>query len=188
MREVLVPKAETVVRGAAIGCALGVAYMRLLRPWQLGWGATEEECGRPLPGDDLVANPTLVATRAITIRAHPGDIWPWFAQIGVNWAAWYSYDWLDNLGRPSAREIIPELLDIKVGEVMPMSPDGKHGIPVHDLDPPRSMVCATPGDTSWPGSSILNPTAARGHADPSPVPVARPPSPSPYCWSSQTSG
>jgi hypothetical protein len=141
--------AETVVRGAAIGCAIGIAYMRILRPWQLGWGATEEECGRLLPGDDLVESPTLVATRAITIRAHPADIWPWLAQVGVNRAGWYSYDWLDNLGRPSAREIIPELLDINVGDVMPMSPDGKHGIPVHDLDPPSSMVWGTPGDTSW---------------------------------------
>lgn len=141
--------AGAVVGGAAVGCALGVTYLRFLRPWQLRWGATDEECERPLPGDALVEDPTLVATRAITIHAHPTDIWPWLVQVGVNRAGWYSYDWLDNLGRPSAREIIPELLDIKVGDVMPMSPDGKHGIPVHDLDLPRSMVWGTPGETSW---------------------------------------
>ncbi len=100
-------------------------------------------------GDDLVESPTLEATRAITIRARPDDIWPWLAQVGVNRAGWYSYDLLDNLGRPSARELIPELLDIKVGDLMPMSPDGKHGIRVHALDPPRSMIWGTPGDTSW---------------------------------------
>jgi hypothetical protein len=141
--------ARSVVRGAAFGGAIAVVYMKFLRPWQLGWGATEEERRRPLPGDDLVEGPTFAATRAITIRAQPGDIWPWLAQVGVNRAGWYSYDLLDNLGRPSAREIIPELLDIKVGDVMPMSPDGKHGIPVYALNPPWSMIWGTPGDTSW---------------------------------------
>lgn len=143
------PSAGSVVGGAAIGGAIAVVYMRFVRPWQLGWGATEQERGRPLPGDDLVEDPTFAATRAMTIRARPEDIWPWLAQVGVNRAGWYSYDLLDNLGRPSARRIIPELVDIKVGDVMPMSPDGKHGIPVYALDPPCSMIWGTPGDTSW---------------------------------------
>ena len=30
-----------------------------------------------------------------------------------------------------------------------MSPDGKQGVRVHSLDPPRSMIWGTPGDTSW---------------------------------------
>lgn len=135
--------------GAALGGALAAGYLGLFRPWQLGWGATEDERVRPLPGDELVEAPTFVATRAITIRAQPADIWPWLAQVGVNRAGWYSYDWLDNLGRPSAREIIPELVDITVGDVLPMSPDGKQGIRVHALDPPTSMIWGTPGDTSW---------------------------------------
>ncbi|PFG41037.1 hypothetical protein ATJ97_3582 [Georgenia soli] len=134
---------------AAIGGAIAVAYIRLVRPWQLGWGATDQERARPLPGDDLVESPTLDATRAITIRARPSEIWPWLAQVGVNRAGWYSYDLLDNLGRPSAREIIPALQNVKVGDVMPMSPDGKHGIRVHALDPPSSMIWGTRGDTSW---------------------------------------
>lgn len=141
--------AGTVVGTAAIGGVIAAAYMRLVRPWQLGWGATDEERGRLLPGDDLVDAPTFDATRAITIRAQASDIWPWLAQVGVNRAGWYSYDLLDNLGRPSARQIVPELQDIKVGDVMPMSPDGKHGIRVHALDPPHSMIWGTPGDTSW---------------------------------------
>jgi hypothetical protein len=141
--------AVTVVGLGALGSAIGFAYTRLLRPWQLGWGATEEERGRLPPGDDLVEVPTLNATRAITIRAQPSDIWPWLVQVGVNRAGWYSYDLLDNLGRPSAREIIPELQDITVGDIMPMSPDGKHGIPVDTLDPPHSMIWGTPGDTTW---------------------------------------
>jgi hypothetical protein len=141
--------AVSLVGAVAGSSAVAVTYLRVLRPWQLGWGATEEERGRPMPGDDLVEAPTFNATRAITIRAQPGDIWPWLVQVGVNRAGWYSYDWLDNLGRPSARQVIAELQDIKVGDVMPMSPDGKHGIRVHALDPPHSMIWGTPDDTSW---------------------------------------
>lgn len=152
---VSMPNARAVAGSAAIGGTVAAAYLRVLRPWQLGWGSTGEERWRQLPGDDLVEKPTFAATRAITICATPGDIWPWLAQVGVNRAGWYSYDWLDNLGRPSAREVIPELVDIKVGDVMPMSPDGNHGILVHALDPPHTMIWGTPGDTSW--AWVLNP-------------------------------
>jgi hypothetical protein len=141
--------AGAVAAALAAGGAVAVAYMWMLRPWQLRWGATDEEVVRELPGDDLVARPTLDATRAITIRARPVDIWPWLVQVGVNRAGWYSYDLLDNLGRPSAREIIPDCQDIKPGDLLPMSPDGKHGIRVHSLDRPRWMIWGTPGDTTW---------------------------------------
>jgi hypothetical protein len=67
----------------------------------------------------------------------------------VSRAGWYSYDLLDNLGRPSARRIIPELQGLKPGDVLPMSPDGKQGMRVHALDRPRSMIWGTPGDTTW---------------------------------------
>lgn len=143
------PTARSGVGAAATGVAFAAIYMRFVRPWQLGWGATEQERNRRLPGDELVEGPTFNATRAITIRALPDEIWPWLAQVGVNRAGWYSYDLLDNLGRPSARKVIPELLDIKVGDIMPMSPDGKHGIAVHALDPPNTMIWGTPGDTTW---------------------------------------
>jgi hypothetical protein len=42
----------TGVSGVAIAAA---AYTLAIRPWQLGWGATEEESTRLLPGDDLIA-------------------------------------------------------------------------------------------------------------------------------------
>jgi len=104
---------------------------------------------RQLPGDELVRRPTFNATRAITIAAPPEEIWPWLVQIGLTRAGWYSYDILDNLGRPSARHVIPELQDLAVGDIVPMSPDGKQGMRVHSLDPPRSMIWGTPGDTTW---------------------------------------
>ncbi|HEY6410844.1 MAG TPA: hypothetical protein VIY29_25605, partial [Ktedonobacteraceae bacterium] len=93
---------------AALGAvALGV-YLRFLRLWQLRWGATDEEVARATPGDDVVKQPTLNATRAVTIQARPEEIWPWLVQIGITRAGWYSYDWLDNLGKPSAQRILPQ--------------------------------------------------------------------------------
>jgi len=53
-----------------------VIYLVVIRPWQLRWGATDEEVSRRMPGDDVVKHPSFVATRAVTIRATPADIWP----------------------------------------------------------------------------------------------------------------
>ena len=140
-----------------------LVYARLLRPWQLTWGATNAEVSRALPSDDLVANPTFNATRAITIAAPPEAVWPWIVQMGLTRAGWYSYDLLDNLGRPSARRIIPELQDLRPGDIVPMSPDGKQGMKVHSINAPHSMVWGEPGGTTWawqldeagPGSTRL---------------------------------
>jgi hypothetical protein len=134
---------------AAAASVASLAYLRLFRPWQLGWGATPDEVSRTLPGDEVVAHPTFDATRAITIAARPDQIWPWLLQVGVKRAGWYSYDLLDNLARPSAREIIPELQQLAVGDVVPLSPDGKQGVHVLALDLPGSMMWGTPPDTTW---------------------------------------
>lgn len=132
------------------GLSAAVAvYGTVWRPWQLAWGATADEVARSLPGDDLVPFPTFNATRAISIGAPPEQVWPWLVQVGVGRAGWYSYDLLDNLGRPSAQRIVPEWQHLAPGDEVPMSPDGEHGIEVHSLDRPHSMVWGTPGDTSW---------------------------------------
>jgi hypothetical protein len=137
------------VAAAAAVIAASLSYLRILRPWQLRWGATYDEISRTLPGDELVADPTFNATRALTIVARPDHIWPWLRQVGVTRAGWYSYDLLDNLARPSAREIIPELQDVAVGDVVPLSPDGKQGVQILALDLPRSMLWGTLPDTTW---------------------------------------
>ncbi|MCU1472706.1 MAG: hypothetical protein JWQ92_774 [Amnibacterium sp.] len=129
--------------------AAAVVYMRCVRPWQLTWGATPSEVSRRLPSDALVSRPTFNATRAITIAAPPSEVWPWLLQVGVTRAGWYSYDILDNLGRRSARRVIPELQHIAPGDIIPMSPDGKQGIRVHSMDAPRSMVWGQAGGTTW---------------------------------------
>lgn len=106
----------TILFGVACGF-----FLRLYRPWHSRWGATDEEVVIEMPGDELIKQPTFNVTRAITIHARPEEIWPWIIQIGFGRAGSYSYDLLDNLGKPSADRIIPELQHIEVGTWIPMS-------------------------------------------------------------------
>ena len=55
------------------------AYLGLTRPWQVRWGATEDEATRPMPGDDILGPDAGSTTRAVTIRAPAGQVWPWLA-------------------------------------------------------------------------------------------------------------
>lgn len=119
------------------GLAVGV-YFLIIRPWQLRWGATDEEVTRPMPGDEIVPNPTFNATRSVTINARPEEIWPWMVQIGDERAGFYAYDWFDNRGVRSAERIIPELQYLAVGDKIPISPVIYQR--VWSMDPNRSMV------------------------------------------------
>jgi hypothetical protein len=106
---------------AALGAVLFGVYLRFIRPWQLRWGATDEEVARAMPGDDVVKHPTFNATRSVTINAHPEEIFPWLVQIGFKRAGWYSYDWLDNAGIHSAEHILPAFQHLAVGDMIPMT-------------------------------------------------------------------
>jgi hypothetical protein len=73
-------------------------------------------------GDELLPDATGTTTRAIGIAAAPEQVWPWLVQLGYGRAGWYSYDWIDNDGHPSADRIVPELQALKVGDQIPMLP------------------------------------------------------------------
>lgn len=138
----------------AAAAAAITAYIVAIRPWHLRWGATDQEISLPLPGDDLVPDARLTATHAITINTSPAQIWPWLVQIGQGRGGFYSYDWIENtmgLDIHTARQILPEYQDLKVGDVIPLSPDGM-GVPVAVLDPEKSLVLH--GDTRLPGPGI----------------------------------
>jgi hypothetical protein len=135
---------------ASILIVLVLVYLALLRPWQLRWGATDDEIKRSMPGDDIVRKPSFNATRAVTIHESAENIYPWIVQMGVTRAGWYSYDLLDNLGRPSAESILTEHQTIQVGDVIPMSPDGKQGMRVKDFSKNKWMLWwDNKGDSSW---------------------------------------
>jgi hypothetical protein len=67
------------------------------------WGVSTSEISRPYPCDAFVASPTLRAWRGVRVEAPAAAVWPWVAQVRI---APYSYDWIDNLGRRSPRELI----------------------------------------------------------------------------------
>jgi hypothetical protein len=88
--------------------AVVAAYLGVIRPWQVRWGATDDEARRPMPGDDILGPSAGSTTRAITIQVPTERVWPWLAQLGYGKAGWYSYDWLDNDGQRSAEQIRPQ--------------------------------------------------------------------------------
>lgn len=66
------------------------------------WGVTDAETSRPYPCDEFVPNPVMQAWRGVTVYTTPDRVWPWIVQLRL---APYSYDWIDNLGRHSPREL-----------------------------------------------------------------------------------
>jgi hypothetical protein len=123
----------------AVGAA--AAYILAVRPWQLRWGATDQESDGSLPGDDLIANPDLLATRAITVSTSADQVWPWIAQLGQGRGGFYSYDALENLvgcNIHSADQIVPEWQDINVGDQVKLHPEV--GLDVAVVEPGRALV------------------------------------------------
>jgi hypothetical protein len=76
------------------------------------WGATDLEMRRHYPCDDFVVSPALQAWRAVPVKTPATAVWPWVAQVRL---APYSYDWIDNLGRRSPRDLVG-LPEPQVGE------------------------------------------------------------------------
>lgn len=145
---------------------VAAAYWFLARPYQLRWGATQAELARDMPGDDLIEDPTFDATRAITIRARPAEIWPWLLQMGHGRAGFYGFDLLENLGSPtglrSADRILPEYQSVSVGDPVPTS--AIHSMKLAAIEPDRYLVWAGEdgeGGFTWalypqgPGSTRL---------------------------------
>lgn len=101
------------------------------------WGATAEEIEGPVVGDHLCPEARLVATRCITIAATPEEVFPWIRQMGFGRAGWYSYDWIDNLGRRSATVIEPRWQTLAAGDLIPGGPTAFEAVIV---EPPSALV------------------------------------------------
>ncbi len=126
----------------AAGTALASAVSAvLLRGRLLRWGATTREALGPLPGDSVLPEADLVATRAITVRAGAAEVWPWLAQMGQGRGGLYSYDWLENLvgcRMRSADELVGRWQDVAAGDDFLLHPDVP--LRVVEVRPPRSLV------------------------------------------------
>jgi hypothetical protein len=133
------------LRGFGVAAALSaglVAYPVLFRRRCLTWGARADEVSRKLPGDELLPDAGIVATRAITIGAPPAAIWPWLVQMGSGRGGVYTYDWIENLcglDMHSTREILPQFQDVKAGDEFPLGP-GRPVMRVAVCDPERTLA------------------------------------------------
>jgi len=127
-------------------------------------GATPDEPGRELPGDELLPDAPIVTTRATTIAAPPSAVWPWLVQMGYHRGGWYAIDALerligagDFLTGDSADRIVPELQDLAVGERVALN-DRMHLV-VARFDPDSALVLALPDQPlEWIWSFVLEPT------------------------------
>jgi hypothetical protein len=127
---------------AVAGLAASAAYSKLARRWYLTWGATSAETTARLPGDELLDEPDLQSTRAISIEAPPAAVWPWLVQMGSGRGGAYTYDWIENLfglGMHSADEILPQFQHLAVGETLPIGPNGP-GMRVEICVPERTLA------------------------------------------------
>lgn len=116
--------------------------------------ATSTERAAELPGDVLIDEPKIGFTHGIDINAKPDQIWPWLVQVGADRAGWYSHDWIDNWGRPSAREILPQFQTLHMGELVPAWPGAKHTFRVALIAEQQHLVLSWPSRKGFGANAL----------------------------------
>jgi hypothetical protein len=130
----------------AVAAGLVALQLGVFRPWYLRWGATDEELAAALPGDELWPAPLWKETRAVTIGASAGAVWPWLAQIGQGRGGFYSYELHENLAGAQLHNAdrLLGLPDPRAGERLWMAPRDAYGGRGYGIlghvDPGRALV------------------------------------------------
>ena len=78
------------------------------------WRTTAEERQRCFPCDRVVPDHNEAYYRGVTVFAEPATVFRWLCQLR---AAPYSYDWIDNFGRRSPRELTRDLENLELGQL-----------------------------------------------------------------------
>ena len=147
---------RTSAAAAVVGVAI-VAYVGFVRDRHLNWGATIDEASRELPGDQLMPDADVVATRVVEIDAPAADVWPWLVQMGPGRGGAYTYDWIERrLGVDihNTDRIVPELQHLAVGDEIPMT---GYTMRAEIVDPQRTLGFRS-SDGKWAWSFELVPT------------------------------
>ena len=138
---------EAAVIGGGLALAGAAAYRWAFRPWYERWGATDEEVAASLPGDELVPQPAIARTKAVTIQAPVAQVWPWLLQLGQDKAGLYSYEFIENqlLGCDihNSDRIVPEWQNLQVGDLVRLYPKDRQGPPpyiIARIDPEQALV------------------------------------------------
>jgi hypothetical protein len=139
---------------AACLAALAALYALMRRPI-LTWGATTEEAGSRLPGDEVLEEADGVSTRAITIDAPAPAVWPWLAQMGPSpRGGAYTYDWIENLlglDMHSVDRVLPEFQHPEVGDTIGL---GSNRMRIERVEPGRMLVWRSE-DGNWVWTFVL---------------------------------
>jgi hypothetical protein len=77
------------------------------------WGTEAQERELTYPCDRFIPQPEAALYRGVTIEAAAPIVFRWLCQMRV---APYSYDWIDNGGWQSPRELTPGLDNLAVGQ------------------------------------------------------------------------
>jgi hypothetical protein len=145
------------VTAAALIGGAGV-YRSFVRGPILTWGATQDEAGGRLPGDELLEDADGVATRAITVKAPPAAVWPWIAQIGPSpRGGAYTYDWVENLlglNMHSVDRVLPEFQHREVGDGFGYGPNEMSFKRVE----PEHVLAAQSADGNWVWTFVIQQT------------------------------
>jgi hypothetical protein len=138
---------------AAVMAVIGVVtvYRGGVRPWFYRWGADEAEVAATLPGDEMVLPDIPRTTRALTVDAPVGAVWPWLVQIGEDRGGFYSYALLERLAGAhitNAESIHVDWQHLHVGDTVWLARrygDAARQV-VAAIEPESHLVLMSPGD------------------------------------------
>ena len=142
---------------AAAVVALGgvLLYRWLGRERILNWGTEEAEADARLPGDELLEDADVVATRAITVDAPPSAVWPWIAQMGpAPRGGAYTYDWIENLfglNIHSTDRVLPEFQHPAPGDTIGV---GNNPMRIEVVEPER-VFASRSANGNWVWTFVL---------------------------------
>ncbi len=156
----MTPERHEALRRIRLGRLALLALVAALAPrarrMVLTWGATHEEADARLPGDELLAHPDGVSTRAITIDAPAAAVWPWIAQMGpAPRGGAYTYDWIENLlglDMHSVDHVLSEFQHPEVGDAIGL---GSNRMRLERVEPERVLAWRSE-DGNWVWTFVLS--------------------------------